>query len=97
MIREWAVANGHMRPESRGRIPGAIVEMWENRGKGTQTAMPSPAPADPLAAKGRELAATFVDDKGNPVDPSKKAQGETAKPAKPVAPKKEAAREPAKA
>lgn len=30
-IRAWAVEHGHMRPESRGRIPAAIVDMYEGR------------------------------------------------------------------
>jgi len=44
-IREWAVEHGHMKPESRGRIPHAIVEMYESRNSGTQTTIPSPAKA----------------------------------------------------
>jgi hypothetical protein len=66
MIREWAVANGHMRPESRGRIPGAIVEMYENAQQGTQTSDARRRHRlTPLAKRrGVSVAATFVDDKG---------------------------------
>lgn len=86
MIREWAVENGHMRPESRGRIPGAVVDMWENRNAGTQTSIATPAPA---ATPTPPVSAT--------PEGGSKPQGETAKPAKAAAPKKETAKEPAHA
>lgn len=49
-IREWAVEHGHMKPESRGRIPNAIVTMWEDRNKGEQTTLSSPETDAAIAA-----------------------------------------------
>jgi hypothetical protein len=107
-IRAWAENAGLMPKGRKGRIPGAIIEQWESRKHGTQTAMP-----DPLAEAGRAVAARYVDDKGKPVDPEatpeqtakavevtggagfdapKKAQGESTTAPKPAAPKKDTAK-----
>lgn len=70
-IREWAKAHGYDLAE-RGRIPANIVEDFE---RGT----PNPQGGDTLAAQGRALAAKFVDDKGNPVNPEEQTTMETPK------------------
>lgn len=50
-IREWAVKHGHMKAESRGRIPTVIREAYEAAQRGEQYALPgtetTPAPAKP--------------------------------------------------
>jgi hypothetical protein len=41
-IRQWAVAHGHMAEGSRGRIPGRVVELWEQATRGSQQSLPTP-------------------------------------------------------
>lgn len=89
MVRAWAVEHGHMKPDSRGRIPNAIVEMYENR----NTSGGSPAKKATAAPSAEGTQTTMA----TPAPAASKPQGEAAKPSKVNGAKKETAKEPATA
>lgn len=88
-IRAWAEAAGLMPEGRKGRIPNGIVEQYENRAKGTQTAMPSPEPA----REPGEVARAELITGGAGFDAPEKVNGKSTEPKKSSAPKKDTAKE----
>lgn len=74
-VRTWAVANGHMRPESRGRIPTVIREAYEAHQRGEQYELPG------MGSKGTTptLAQQVKADKANDKSTTATAKGASSK------------------